>query len=87
MKIRLALLLAATVCLALLASRPAGADYSDHGDPATSEVTPQSTHPGQPSGPGLARTGVDARGLTIAAVVLVAGGAVLLLATTKRSTR
>jgi LPXTG-motif cell wall-anchored protein len=75
-------------CTAFLAlayrSAAAGADYSDHGSPETSFPT-ASTHPSTytPSG-GLPRTGLDTGPLVLVAVVLLAGGIALVLASTKR---
>jgi LPXTG-motif cell wall-anchored protein len=65
-------------------SAAAGADYSDHGSPETSFPT-ASTHPSTytPSG-GLPRTGLDTGPLVLVAVVLLAGGIALVLASTKR---
>jgi drug/metabolite transporter (DMT)-like permease len=88
-RLRLALAVAATIALALFlyAGHPAGADYSDHGEPQTSTVA--STHPQAytPIG-GLARTGSD---LTLVwqlgGVLFVAGLAVVLLASSKSRRR
>jgi LPXTG-motif cell wall-anchored protein len=84
-RLRLALSVAAAVALAvfLYAGHPARADYSDHGTPDVSEVerTVNSTHPGQ----GLARTGGQLDDWALVAVLGVAGGAALLLASRKRT--
>jgi hypothetical protein len=84
-RLRLALAVAATIALALFlyAGHPAGADYSDHGEPQTSLVA--STHPQTytPSG-GLPRTGMDLTPYIGVGIVLAIGGAVLCLASTKR---
>jgi ABC-type oligopeptide transport system substrate-binding subunit len=66
-------------------SAAAGADYSDHGEPQTSTVA--STHPQTytPSG-GLARTGADLTPVwQLGGVLFVAGLAVVLLASRKRT--
>jgi LPXTG-motif cell wall-anchored protein len=85
-RLRLALAVAATIALALFlyAGHPAGADYSDQGEPQTSLVA--STHPQTyTSSGGLPRTGMDTPSLLVAGIVLfVAGWAVLLLASSKR---
>jgi LPXTG-motif cell wall-anchored protein len=80
-----ALILAVTLAWVLLAAHPARADYSDHGTPDVSTVA--STHPQTytPSG-GLPRTGLDTGHLVLVAVVLLAGGIALVLASTKRRT-
>jgi LPXTG-motif cell wall-anchored protein len=83
--LRLALTTAAlALCLLLLSASPALADYSDHGEPQTSLVA--STHPQTytPSG-GLARTGTQLDTWALVAVLVVAGGAALLLASRKRT--
>jgi LPXTG-motif cell wall-anchored protein len=85
-RLRLALAVAATIALALFlyAGHPAGADYTDHGEPQTSTVA--STHPQTytPSG-GLAQTGTQLDTWALLGVLVVAGGAALLLASRKRT--
>jgi LPXTG-motif cell wall-anchored protein len=85
-RLRLALAVAATIALALFlyAGHPAGADYSDHGEPQTSLVA--STHPQTytPSG-GLPRTGADTEWLSVLGVLLVASGVAVVLASSKRA--
>jgi hypothetical protein len=85
-RLRLALAVAATIALALFlyAGHPAGADYSDHGEPQTSLVA--STHPQTYTGGGgeLVRTGSPIGWLALAGVAILICGGVVSLASTKR---
>jgi hypothetical protein len=89
--LRLALYVAAlavtiTLALALFASHPARADYTDHGEPQTSLVA--SAHPQTYTGGGgeLVRTGSDLGGLVLAGGVCFGiGFAAVLLASRKRT--
>lgn len=73
------------LCLLLLVSAAAGADHSDHGTPDVSLPT-ASTHPSTYTPGGLADTGTDVTGLIPWAVLTVAFGAALLLASGRSQT-